>query len=156
MMGRKLRFCVAVVTLLMLLVAAPGAEAAKKKKKKAPKPAQQTAQASINPVGRYVRGTADSGLLKVRWANKDKTAIAVDIEVMAPGYSDPYFGAYSGTARLNGKQAVFRGEEGGRMKIEFNGNTVKIDADEEFRSYYCGMAADFDGDYIRQTLKRKK
>ena len=55
MMGRKLRFCTALLVLLFAVAAvAVPAEAAKKKKKKATKPKQQTTQSqSVNPVGYY-------------------------------------------------------------------------------------------------------
>ena len=152
MMGRKLRFCVAVLTLLMLLVVAPTeTEAAKKKKKKAAKPTQQTAQAA-NPTGYYVRqGGEGPGEITIKWADKKKTLISVDAwggYPVATGlvHSD----SFEGTARLQGNRAEFHDTLGRRLVIEFQGNRLQVNGDGDY------TISRIDGTYSRQKQKRKK
>lgn len=159
MMGRKLRFCVAVLALLMLVVAAPTeTEAAKKKKKKAAKPVQQTSQA-VNPVGYYKRqGGEGPGEIKIKWADKEKTSLIVDawggyyagVEPNVHVNSD----SFEGKGKLQGNRAVFIDDMDRRLLIVFQGNRLQVDSG--LKDDFQGTLERIYGSYVRQKQKTKR
>lgn len=155
MMGRKLRFCVAVLTLLMLLVAAPTeTEAAKKKKKKTAKPTQQTAQI-VNPVGRYEKAAGEEGFgwIKIKWADKKKTYLKVEAEGGYHIISGVRTDGFEGKGRLEGNRAEFYESHGRRLVLEFNGNRLRAQA---VGDDWVEFGNRINGNYVRQKTKRKK
>ena len=152
-MGRKLRFCVAVLTLL-ILVAVPGAEAAKKKKKKASKPTQQTTQA-VNPVGDYVRkgGRKEDGWITVRWDNKEKNLITTKVHTFFVDEDSPrpFVDGFEGTAKLQSNRAEFYDKDRDRnLVFIFKGNRLEVDSGPG------GPVGSLYGTYYRQQKSKTK
>ena len=111
------------------------------------------------PEGYYARvgSGKEDGWFLIRWADKEKTSLALDAEVVLILSEDNVrTGAFEGKASLKGNRAEFADpdeEDSGSLIVEFNGDTLKATPKDGFDSYWGGLSVSFEGTYVRQKLK---